>query len=210
MLLLSDNRRHIQKVDKKLNAEFSIELRDAFIAQEEDLRKIAKLLSERIGPLEINIDCADGINRKFSTINELLQFENPPAKSITRLRMSAHSEDFKKRGEIDLSDSRWRGISIKIQAREDVVGRLKEELLDTIATMRPAYAWLHKPDFFFVGIGFASALGLLPALLVAFDLVQSEGPMNSKSAARVTLVALLMPPLAGFLEAQKGEHKKVS
>ncbi len=184
-----------------MDAEFSTDIQQPFIAHKDDLRKIGKLLSERIGELSLNADCADGLNRKFASINALVEYENSKTKELVRLRMVAHSSDHKKRAEVDLSGSTWRGISIHIQAREDVVGRLKESLLDTISEMRPMYAWLHRYDFLFVAIGTQILIGLIPAGLLATGIIQM--PQSSTIAARelaqAVLIGLISPAFAFLL-----------
>lgn len=178
-----------------MDAEFSTDLQQAFVAKSEDLRNLAKLLSERIGEITLNADCADGVTRKFSTIAELLAFDNAKSKEIVRLRMMARSDDFKKRGEIDLSGSKWRGISIRLEAREDVVGRLKESVLDIVASMRPMYSWLHRYDFIWILFAIQLILGFLPALLVALGIYDGSGSasISARTAARATILGLILP-----------------
>jgi hypothetical protein len=184
-----------------VDAEFSIELRHAFIARKEDLRKLGKLLTERIGELSLNADCADGLNRKFSSVNELIDYENSKAKELTRLRMTARSEDYKKRAEIDLSSCRWRGISIRIEAREDVVGRLKESVLDVVSEMRPLYSWLHRHDFVFIALGIQIMIGLLPAGLIAVGVaaIPKDASITVQAAAQAILIGLIAPGFAVLL-----------
>lgn len=128
-------------------AHYSVELPHAFIVGEEELNKLAKLLSDRIGNLEIRADCTDDVARTFKTVKELAAFENAKGKEIRRLHLFACSEDFEKRARIDLSGSRWRGISLDFEARDDVVSRLRTDILEIIGGMRPWYGALHRVDF---------------------------------------------------------------
>ena len=95
-----------------VNAHYTVELPQAFVVGEDELKKVADLLSDRIGNLEIRADCTDDVARTFTTVKELAAFENAKGKEIRRLHISARSDDFKKRATIDLSGSRWRGISL--------------------------------------------------------------------------------------------------
>jgi hypothetical protein len=83
----------------------------------------------------------------FKNVKELAAFENAKGKEIRRLHLSARSDDFEKRATIDLSGSRWRGIWLDFEARDDVVSRLRTEVLDLVGGMRPWYALLHHVDF---------------------------------------------------------------
>jgi len=186
-----------------MDAEFSIDIRQAFIARNADLRKLGELLTERIGELSLNADCADGLTRKFASINELVDYENSKAKELTRLRMTARSDDYKKRAEIDLSGSTWRGISIRIEAREDVVGRLKESVLDVVSEMRPMCSWLHRYDFVLVAFGIHILISLIPAGLIATGIVQvpQNSSITAQAAAKAMLIGLISPAFAFLLGA---------
>ena len=173
-----------------MDAHYSVELPHAFIAGEDELKKLADLLSDRIGNLEIHSDCADDMDRTFKNVKELAAFENAKGKEIRRLHISARSDDFEKRARIDLSGSRWRGISLNFEARDDVVSRLRTDVLEIIGGMRPWYAALHRVDF--VSIAFLAYLLLWCGLLivVAFrwvpvDLAEEPNPSASALAQLV-------------------------
>lgn len=184
-----------------MEAEFSIELRQAFIAQKGDLRKLGKLLTERIGKLSLNADCADGLNRKFASIEELIDYDNSKSKELIRLRMSAKSEDYKQRAEFDLSGSSWRGISIRIEASEDVVGRLKESVLDVVSEMRPMYSWLHRHDFVLVALGIQILIGLIPGVLLAIGIVSipKNASFSVHGGIQAAIIGLIAPGFAILL-----------
>ena len=173
-----------------MDAHYSVEVPHAFFAGEDELKKLADLLSDRIGTLEIRAECADDVARTFKSVKELATFENAKGKEIRRLHISARSDDFKKRATIDLSDSRWRGISLVFDARDDVVSRLRTEVLDLIVGMRPWYAVLHRVDF--VSIAFLAYAVLWFGLLfvVAFKWVPVDSPkeQNPSGSAFAQLV----------------------
>lgn len=129
------------------DAHYTVVLSQAFVAGENELKKLSDLLSDRIGPLEIRADCADEVTRTFKSVKELVAYENSRPKAIRCLRMVAHSEDFKKRASITLSGSQWRGISLDFDARDDVVSRLRADVLESLDGMRPWYSKLHRVDF---------------------------------------------------------------
>lgn len=127
-----------------MNAKFSKDIQDAFIAGPDGLKKLGSLFSDRIGPLEIQIDCVDEITRNFPSMEELLLYENAKSKAIKSLRLFARSKDSNQRAEIKFTDSEWRGISIELDASQEVVSRLKDEVLDILSGMRPWYAPVHR------------------------------------------------------------------
>jgi hypothetical protein len=174
-----------------VDAHYSVELPQAFVAGEDDLKKLVDLLADRIGNLEIRADCADEVARTFKTVKELAEFENAQGKEIRRLHVSARSDDFKKRATIDMSGLRWQGISLAFDAREDVVSRLRTDVLDLIGGMRPWYTVLHRVDFASVAFlaYFLLWFGLL--IVVAFRWVPVDSPkqQNPSSEALAQLVA---------------------
>jgi hypothetical protein len=60
-----------------LDAHYSFELPHAFVVGPDELKKLARLLSDRIGNLDIRADCADDVSRDFMTANDLIAYENP-------------------------------------------------------------------------------------------------------------------------------------
>lgn len=130
-----------------MDAHYSVELPQAFVAGENELKKLGDLLSNRVGELEIRANCADEISRTFSSVRELLAYDNVKDSEVRSLRISARSEDFKKRATVELAGTSWRQISLDFQGRDDVVSRLRTEVLTILATMRPWYSAFHRIDF---------------------------------------------------------------
>jgi hypothetical protein len=158
-----------------MDAHYSVELPQAFVVGEGELKKLAELLSDRIGDVEIHADCADDVCRMFKNVKELAAFENAKGKEVCRLRLYARSGDFKKRATIDLSDSRWRGISLDFEARDDVVSRLHTDVLDLVGGMCPWYALLHRVNFVVVAFIAYLVLWFGVLLAVAFQWVSLDG-----------------------------------
>ena len=166
-----------------MDSHYSVELPHAFVIGSDELKKLAALLDERIGKVEIRVDCADDASRNFTSVRDLVAYENTKTKEIRRIHLAARSDDFSKRATIDLSGSRWRGISLDFTARDDVVSRLRTETLDIIAGMRPWYSIMHRIDF--VSVGFFSYILLWFGLLavVAFRLVPVSDSTSSTPSA---------------------------
>ena len=127
-----------------MNVNYSETLSQAFVAGPDELKKLVELLQKRIGEVSISADCIDKIERKFNTVKDLIDYENPKPKRIRRIYLTAQSDDYSKSFTIVFRDSFYReaGISIDITGREDVVSRLKEEVLDVVTGMRPWYNFM--------------------------------------------------------------------
>jgi hypothetical protein len=148
-----------------MNVRYSKELPHAFVVGPADLKKLIELLQKRIGKVEISTGCADDLSREFKTLKDLITYENPKLKEILSIYLRACSDDYSKSITIVFRNSARfsSGISIDANGREDVVSRLKEEILDIIAGMRPKYdamyrlnfltpAWIVFGILFFVGL----------------------------------------------------------
>ena len=183
-----------------MNVKFSKDIQEAFIAGPDGLKKLGSLFSDRIGPLEIQIDCVDEITRNFASMKELLLNENAKSKAIKRLRLFARSKEFDKRAEIKFTDSEWRGISIELDASEEVVSRLKDEVLDILSGMRPWYAPVHRfePTKVFILALFFLLAALLFSLYNLGEEVLGPQKFTPRSLATYVSIVLAMPFLSLF------------
>ena len=187
-----------------MNVNYSEELSQAFVVEPDELKKLVELLQKHIGEVSISADCIDKIQREFTTIKDLIDYENPKSKRICRIYLSAR-ESFKKSATIAFRDSSSfsEGVSLSITAREDVVLRLKDKVLDVISGMFPWYSpigriklmspigftlYLLGAFLFFVLILFLSfKLKLIPNL-------NEESQINSEVASLI-----LLPSIGGSL-----------
>jgi hypothetical protein len=183
-----------------VDANYSVSLSHPFVIGEAELKKLARLLKDRIGDVDIHASCADDISRSFKSIDDLLAFENTKAQAIVRLDLSARSTDFSKRASIEFSGSRWRGIALSLSARDDVVTRLRSEILDICAGMRPWYALLHRIDFFSVSFFAYLVLWLSILAAVAFKWVKVRHA-NETDPAATAYGQLVVAGVVGLLFA---------
>ena len=130
-----------------MSVNYSEELSQAFILGPDALKKLVELLEKHIGTISISADCTDNIQREFTTVKELIDYENPTSKRIRRIYLSAR-KDFEKSATIVFRDSSSfsGGMSLSIAASEDVVLQLKDKILDIISGTRPWYNFLARSD----------------------------------------------------------------
>ena len=130
-----------------MDVHYSDELKQAFIVSPDHLKKLVELLQKRIGKVNIRVGCVDNIEREFNTVKDLIAYENSKSKRICRIHLRARSDDYSKSATIVFRDHLFvrSGISIEATGREDVVSRLKEEILDVVAGMRPWYNFTFHP-----------------------------------------------------------------
>jgi len=140
----------------------------AYVLRMENIKAIWDLLQNRIGNTIIIVKCLDDIEREYDTWKQFSSFENPPNKTIKHLIIKSRSDDYKKSAKIEFSDSMHRIIDINIDATEQVVSRLYDDISDIMDGIKPWYAGLTKIDFFDIfGIIF------IPSFIILFAYAKS-------------------------------------
>jgi hypothetical protein len=131
----------------------------------DDLRKLDNSLRTFGGEPSYEVECADKITRRFSTLDELLSFENPPNKDIRVLRMKTFTTRNKTTAAISFENTtllppivsnssantpgapRQRGnIWISIEGEEQHVVNLLHDLEDRLVAMKPRYSLMSRLD----------------------------------------------------------------
>ncbi|MEO9590933.1 hypothetical protein [Rhodopirellula bahusiensis] len=172
-----------------IDAKYKFELRDSFIVRVEPLLKLHTLLSERIGPTTIIAECADDVTRAFDSFAKLEQYENARSKRIVNLWLRSSGDSPKKSASVEFTD-KWYfgGTRIEIQARDDVVTRLRSDLLDVIEGFRPWYHWINRFD-----ISGLSIAGLAMVVFGSLGWIALNGSDKPSTAApRVWSIGVLL------------------
>jgi hypothetical protein len=133
-----------------MNAKADFIVNFAFVLTAEKIEKIYKLLTERIGKPAVSAGCADNIDRDFSDIKQLLDYENSHNRRITSLSFSSKTNDYKKRCQLSFANNSWRTISVTIEGIENSVVKLKDDVAELVDGTKAWYWRLSKFDFFYV------------------------------------------------------------
>jgi len=144
----------------------------AYVLKIENIKAIWSLLQERIGKTTIIVKCKDDIEREFDDLKTFQIFENSKNKAIKHLIIRSICIDSSKFANIEFSDSLWRTVNIHIEASENVVRRLNDDINDIIDGIKPWYSKVAKIDFIPV------LLGILAILLMSYG---KTLPETSKS-----------------------------
>ena len=113
------------------------ELKHAFVVGPSALKRLTELLQDHIGKVGIRVECADGDNCEFETVNDLIAYENPKSKEIRRVYLDARSNDSSGRAKIVFPSFSGRGILINFPTHEHI--GLWEKIQDIIEGTRPWY-----------------------------------------------------------------------
>ncbi len=175
-----------------MDARTTITSSQAFVVAPNDVKKLFRILTDRIGDTTIHSLTADGIEREHRDAKSLCDGEYPWQKRIVSLRFSSASDDRKKRINLRIAESGIYLIDVEVVASDDVVERLREELLVLFGGLRPWYYRIAQFDF--IGSGFLVLLGLvvLVSVLVAVGLVEmNESPSAIQNRQQANGIALL-------------------
>lgn len=170
-----------------MDARSTLTPQQAFVAGPDDIKKIAKLLSDRIGSLTFHATSADAIERQYTDAKVLCESENPWPKRIVDLRFSAQSDDWKKRVSVRLSESRYWAIDVEINASEGVVERLRQDLIDIIGGMKPWYSRIARIDFVLGGLLLFTAASIIVNVMLAVGWLKSRDWSPSEKARNEAL-----------------------
>ncbi len=176
-----------------MSVQYSEELPYAFVVRPDDLKKLVELL-KCIGKVEVRADCEDKITRKFNTVKDLSDYENSNSKKIRRIHLSARSEDdYSKSATIYFgSYFGWWIVSITINGREDVVSRLKGDILEVLSGMRPWYSWIACANLFTIfAVGFCVLLSIFFISILLEWIPVSDSPSSTSNSVKASATVFL-------------------
>lgn len=121
----------------------------AYVLEDDDIKKLWKLLDERMGNVKAVLRCLHDTNLEATETKHVLSYENPAERRVLSMLMTARSDDFASSARIDFREGNWwsRGINVTITGRDDVVQRLNESLRLTFSGTRPWFWWLTRVDY---------------------------------------------------------------
>lgn len=154
----------------------------AFVLRPDDARRLWETLEKRVGAVQAKARCADSIQRTFSSIDELLKYDNSRARSIRRLSFTARSKNMDASAEVELGgylDS----LEASAQGDEEKVIALRNAFGDFFDGIRPWFSPIAKVDFFYILFGVFMLL-MLVAQLMAGD---AKRPMDFATAVKSTV-----------------------
>jgi hypothetical protein len=176
-----------------------------FVLEADELERLCENLQGVTPQLSFEISCKDQIKREFTSIDELLKFENSPKKEILKLRISGFSDDLKNRFWLKFDRAERSNIFISCKGEEDYVLKISDYIDEYLTGIRPWYALISRTDFGFIAsiAWLALLLGILIATAITKPSTFRELYSQNAGAVMVQIVlgALmsLIPLTAGFI-----------
>ncbi len=123
-------------------------LTQPFVLTAPDLENLHNRLQKWVTNFNFEVTSKDSLKREFSTLNDLLGFENPPNKDIESLRLRAYSESLDTRVWIKFDKDSLRNIFISIEGDEEAAVAINDSLEESFSAIKPWYALLARTDFY--------------------------------------------------------------
>ncbi len=137
-----------------MKASTRYEATHAFVVDDKDIKKIWELTAEHCPIQEAKIYCSDDISRICTNSAEITSYENPKRSKILAIELIGTSENNDTSIEIILNERRSRTLSLSIRGEENIISKLRTEIMDYFEGLKPWYSRLATFDHFFFWMPF--------------------------------------------------------
>lgn len=169
------------------------DMTQAFRLGGDDIGKLIDILSALGDRFSCTIHCADGLTREFATVKDLLDYENPPSKTIRALTINMRSADYKGYVELSFRNKLRDNITVRLNGPEDLISKISNNLDDFFPRIKTWYGFIAMRDYPFIlwnlllfligAISVLSMVGLIP---------KGDGTGFDKSTTAEKVNALLL------------------
>jgi hypothetical protein len=160
-----------------MSTRLALSLRHAFVLRRDTLGRLVRILDSRIGPTITTAYCADHVQREFTKLSDLLNFDNTKAKQIRLLELSAHSDDWERAATLTFADGA-EAISLSLRGTDSEILQLKQELLDVLDATKAWYSAISRVRLWWI---------LVAALMFLFGVARLAVPDSPQPATGMSL-----------------------
>ena len=140
------------------------------IVDENQLRYLSEMVKERFGEVEYGIETLDGVQYEYSSIDDLLAYNNPNSRKITKIniRGNLYNGGSSSVPELYLSIGDWSKSELSCYMRlrcldESDIVYFKNRMEDFVKDYSVEYWWMYKPVSYWI---FGGCLYLLLAAIL--------------------------------------------
>lgn len=186
-----------------VHAKFNIQ--QAFVAKNDDIVKIWKMLEKEGMEVTATISCSDDFVRTFQNNESLIEYENSKRASITTLEIKARLADkpySSSRAEITMKSDKFFSaapISVSISGDENLVLPMRTKITDILHGMKPWYSWIATIELFYVGILIFMSLSLLLLFMSPPSNMPTPALPLDKALVRLVVDAAVIGGFCGFI-----------
>src|ERR1035437_3647464 len=163
-------------------------LTQPFVLTSNDLNKLYANFQKWLNKISFEISSKDSLKREFSTLEDLLSFENPPQKEIRSLLLSGFSHDPETSIIIIFEIASERNILISIEGEEDAVMAINNSLEECLSGIKPWYYLLARINIYIASY-------IIVGTTIATFIIRS---ITGRSAPSISQVSELRSLLTGL------------
>ena len=180
-----------------MEAHTKFDIQQAFVATNQDVTRIWKVLEKSGMVVTATIKCSDGLVRYFQNSEMLAQYENPQRASISALEISGRSPEPYSSAEISLGAHYSAPVSVSIRGEETHVSSMRTDLTDTFDGMKPWYSRISTIDLFYFWTAIFMVLMLLLQIMAPSSVPTPGVPF--KKALSILAIAVTVIGLIGVM-----------
>jgi hypothetical protein len=156
-----------------------------FVLTDENLENLLSQIAPILPDIRLSCACADGLERNFLRLDEMIAFRNPLKTSIKSITISALSEDQTDRFGIAFDSKGTRNLWVFINATEDVGLQLDQIANSVQDAIRPWYSPVAKADWVNIVLGLWLFSIFLPITISILRVGVSNVPWGSIDSVNI-------------------------
>ncbi len=152
-----------------MDATFDTEINGAFAVHQDDLDKLHKLLSSRVGEVKVFLNCSDGVRRTPNSWADFKSYENSERKDIVEMSIRSRSGDLDKSVDVEFSRDGLAPVRLRIACPDDEFSNLKDDIVDILEGMKHKFlSRLFVFDYFKYFMLTTITIGTIALMLLLF------------------------------------------
>lgn len=164
----------------------------AIIVDADSLQRLWSHIESFAAPASATMSCADGIERKFETIDELLKYENATRALTRTVEFYGRNRDPERTITITVGRTYGAPATLSIRGEEQDVSAIKTRIMDTFAGMRAWYSPAATIDLYIVWMVIFLTIMLVLQLMVPSETQPRPGKSFSEAIRALgSVVAVL-------------------
>jgi hypothetical protein len=167
----------------------------AITVDAESLTRLWRHVEEFVGSAMVTAACADGIERKFGTLADLVAYENPARAAAQRIEIFGRQTEPDRSITIIVGRDYGARATLSVRGDEQDVSSVRTKVLDTFSGMRAWYSPVARLDLWMV----FSALLFLG--LVVLQLMTPSAPPTPRPSKSLPEALRVTGYLIGFIGA---------
>ena len=168
------------------------EFSPAIVVDSDSLQRLWSHVELFAAPASATMSCADGIERTFETLDELLNYENTTRALTRTVEFYGRTLDPERTITITVGRTYGAPATLSIRGEEQDVSATKTRIMDTFSGMRAWYSPAATIDLYIVWMVIFSTILLVLQLMVPSDTQPRPGKSFSEALRALGSVAAVL------------------